>query len=170
MTLHPPGPLATYKKVCVDAVDPLRAGPGLASALHLDWRPDGAGEGGLVDPSGRYVVWVNAVADAGDKTDRVRLDVSEGGWQVTVSTPAPGRLAAWWATVLGDLAELPVRIDFVAVGDPQPGPARVHWDVATTDLDALLARGATLLRARGDDIAWHVLADPDGNPFCAFDG
>jgi hypothetical protein len=33
----------------------------------------------------------------------------------------------------------------------------------------LLDAGATLLRAKDDEIHWHVLADPEGNEFCAFD-
>jgi hypothetical protein len=36
------------------------------------------------------------------------------------------------------------------------------------DRDALLAAGATLLRAQDDDIRWDVLADPEGNEFCCF--
>ena len=44
----------------------------------------------------------------------------------------------------------------------------VHLDVTTADLDALVAAGATVLRAQDDEIGWTVLADPDGNEFCAF--
>ena len=32
----------------------------------------------------------------------------------------------------------------------------------------LLDAGATVLRARDDEIGWTVLADPEGNEFCAF--
>jgi len=39
-----------------------------------------------------------------------------------------------------------------------------------SDLDALIAAGARVLRPRNDDIGWHVLADPEGNEFCAFTG
>jgi predicted enzyme related to lactoylglutathione lyase len=46
---------------------------------------------------------------------------------------------------------------------------RLHIDVTTDDLDALVARGARVLRAKGDGgLGWTVLADPDGNEFCAF--
>jgi hypothetical protein len=45
---------------------------------------------------------------------------------------------------------------------------RVHIDVATDDVDALVAHGARVLRARGDGgLGWTILADPDGNEFCA---
>jgi hypothetical protein len=36
-------------------------------------------------------------------------------------------------------------------------------------LQALLDAGATLLRPKDSEIHWHVLADPEGNEFCAFD-
>jgi hypothetical protein len=32
-----------------------------------------------------------------------------------------------------------------------------------------LAGGATLLRPKEDDIHWWVMADPEGNEFCAFE-
>jgi len=35
-------------------------------------------------------------------------------------------------------------------------------------VDALFAAGATLLRHRDHEIDWDVLADPEGNEFCAF--
>ena len=35
--------------------------------------------------------------------------------------------------------------------------------------DELVAAGATRLRPKGGDIGWHVMADPEGNEFCAFD-
>ena len=44
---------------------------------------------------------------------------------------------------------------------------RVHLDV-WGDTAELLARGATLLRRRDDEIRWDVLADPEGNEFCVF--
>jgi hypothetical protein len=34
--------------------------------------------------------------------------------------------------------------------------------------EELLALGATLVRKRGGDIEWDILADPEGNEFCAF--
>ena len=45
-----------------------------------------------------------------------------------------------------------------------------RWAAAPADADpaALLAAGATLLREPGGDLEWWVLADPEGNEFCAF--
>jgi hypothetical protein len=44
---------------------------------------------------------------------------------------------------------------------------RMHFDVVG-DTAALLAAGATMVRAQDDDIEWDVLADPEGNEFCVF--
>ncbi len=100
------------------------------------------------------------------------------------------RLADWWCDVmgyrrLGDLdpeqAGRPAE-DPVLIVDPSgAGPAlwiapvpeakvvknRMHIDV-TGDTGALVAAGATLLRRKGGDIRWDVLADPEGNEFCCF--
>jgi hypothetical protein len=44
---------------------------------------------------------------------------------------------------------------------------RMHVDVVG-DLADLLAAGATMVRPRADGRPWDVLADPEGNEFCAF--
>jgi hypothetical protein len=93
-------------------------------------------------------------------------------------------LADWWCAALGYVrrdADRPAS-DPIAIVDPTgAGPAmwfnqvpepktvknRLHFDV-DGDRDALLAAGATLLRAQDDDIRWDVLADPEGNEFCCF--
>jgi hypothetical protein len=93
------------------------------------------------------------------------------------------RIAAWWGHVLGattvddergfsyveDIPGAPFEsIPFPPVPEPRTVKNRVHLDVTTPDLDALVAAGATVLRPQNDDIRWTVLADPDGNEFCAF--
>lgn len=93
-------------------------------------------------------------------------------------------LAAWWARVLGTDAQSEDGDDWYwltvpgapfesLVLNPVPeakvGKNRVHWDVTTADVPALMAAGAMLLRARDDEVGWHVLADPAGNEFCAFE-
>ena len=45
---------------------------------------------------------------------------------------------------------------------------RIHWDVTVHAVAPLVEVGATVLREPGGDIGWHVLADPEGNEFCAF--
>jgi glyoxalase superfamily protein len=99
------------------------------------------------------------------------------------STEACHRIAAWWAGVLGAtlvddesgysyverIAGAPFEaMTFAPVPEPKAVKNRIHVDVNTTDLDTLVAAGATVLRPQDDEIAWTVLADPDGNEFCAF--
>ena len=70
------------------------------------------------------------------------------------------RIAAWSAEVLGgravddergfswveDIAQAPFEtIDFAPVPEPKTGKNRVHLDVTTSDLAALVAAGATVL-------------------------
>lgn len=52
-----------------------------------------------------------------------------------------------------------------AVPEPKTVKNRVHLDLYVPDTAALLDLGATVL-AEHDD--WSVLADPEGNEFCAF--
>jgi hypothetical protein len=104
-------------------------------------------------------------------------------------------LAHWWAETLGarvrdytdeDRAKLreqgierieddptvavdPVDGDgpvfwFCEVPEPKRVKNRVHIDVSA-DVDALVARGATVLERLP---RWTVMADPEGNEFCAF--
>jgi hypothetical protein len=64
---------------------------------------------------------------------------------------------------------MPIQtMDFVPVPESKTAKNRVHWDVTASEPAALVAAGATLLREPGGDIGWWVLADPDGNEFCAF--
>ena len=54
------------------------------------------------------------------------------------------------------------------VPEPKTVKNRVHIDVATDDVEALVAFGARVIRAKGDDgLGWTILVDPIGNEFCA---
>jgi hypothetical protein len=57
---------------------------------------------------------------------------------------------------------------FNPVPEPKTVKNRWHCDVVSDDLDGLLDRGATLLRAPDNDVDWHVLADPEGDELCVF--
>jgi predicted enzyme related to lactoylglutathione lyase len=98
------------------------------------------------------------------------------------------RLAAFWTQVLGwqvtdrdeecvriqESADARLAIDFCRVPDgPKRGKNRLHIDVNATDrdqageLERLLALGARPADiGQGEDVTWHVLADPEGNEFC----
>jgi hypothetical protein len=54
------------------------------------------------------------------------------------------------------------------VPEPKTVKNRIHWDVVGP-VAGLVSAGATVRRAPDDEISWTVLADPDGNEFCAFE-
>lgn len=222
-------PLATYKDLCIDAVDPLAQAAFWSPLLGWELEPLDDGDACLRE-DGMVRVWVNRVPEPTTAKNRVHLDVNvasvdeardlgaevvddtqrwtvmrdpdgqvfcvfvrdepierrpyELGWDVTGDADDAHRTAAWWQTVFGgtlvddeqgysyleDVPDLPFEaICFVPVPEPKTAKNRVHLDVHTEDLERLLARGATVLREKGDGgIGWTVLADPDGNEFCAF--
>jgi Glyoxalase-like domain len=65
-----------------------------------------------------------------------------------------------------------MRIFFNNVPDPTPGKNRLHIDVNLRDddeLQRLLDLGATVVsRPEQHRERWWILADPEGNQFCAF--
>ncbi len=91
-------------------------------------------------------------------------------------------IAAWWHAVLGGELEhhdgyssvsrapgVPFEsLDFASVPEAKATKNRVHIDVTTDDIERLIHAGASVIRTRDDEIAWTVMADPDGNEFCAF--
>jgi glyoxalase superfamily protein len=91
-------------------------------------------------------------------------------------------LARWWAGIYGvDVIEndgwstlegipaMPIlTMDFAAVPEPKTVKNRIHWDVTVPAVAPLIRAGATVLREPDAEISWHVLADPEGNEFCAF--
>lgn len=103
-------------------------------------------------------------------------------YELVVDAADPAAICAWWAARFGVepqshpddpwhwLSEVP-GMDWPMVFNPVPEPKtvknRVHWDVWGSPADFLEA-GATLLRAKDYEIAWDVLADPEGNEFCVF--
>jgi Glyoxalase-like domain len=104
-------------------------------------------------------------------------------FEMAVDSADHAAQARWWAEVLGgtvtqdgrdftwieDVPGLPFdSIDFVPVPEPKTVKNRIHWDVTASDVGALVAAGATVLREPDDEIHWHVLADPEGNEFCVF--
>jgi hypothetical protein len=102
---------------------------------------------------------------------------------LVVDSADPASIARWWYEVLGGelctddeqgwwwLEKVPgmpmLSMDFVPVPEPKTVKNRIHWDVYGAT-DELRERGATLLRARDEEIRWDVLADPEGNEFCVF--
>ena len=88
---------------------------------------------------------------------RDELSPPEDGWTRPREWPVP----------IADPAGAGPLFWIIPVPEPKTVKNRMHLDVIG-DKDALVASGATLVRARGDDIEWDVLADPEGNEFCCF--
>ncbi len=103
--------------------------------------------------------------------------------ELVVDCVEPGGITRWWADVLGAKAVDDERgfsyledvpgpafdgVAFVPVPEPKTVKNRIHWDVTAQSVPALLDAGATLLRPRDAEIRWSVMADPEGNEFCAF--
>jgi hypothetical protein len=103
---------------------------------------------------------------------------------LVVDSADPRAQARWWAGVYGTgvtendgwftlegVPGMPIlTMDFVPVPEPKTVKNRIHWDVTVPSVAPLAAAGATVLREPGGDISWHVLADLEGNEFCAFTG
>jgi hypothetical protein len=143
---------------------------------------DGIGELGamvLRPPGDDRTWWVMADVEGGEFCAFVR----EGRpslpgrlYEVVVDSADPQVASKWWADVLGlhredDALSGALPFDylcFAGVPEAKAVKNRIHWDVVAPDVSALVAGGARILREPDDDIFWHVLADPEGNEFCAF--
>ncbi len=136
----------------------------------------------LAEPAGdRH--WT-VVADPEGSEACVFHGVGEDPTGLVIDSHDPLPLAEWWAEVLGariteapdgtprwlaDVPGLPFdRVKVVPSQVERRVKNRLHWDVTTDDLETLVHRGAKVLREPTADDRWYVLADPQGNEFCAF--
>jgi hypothetical protein len=159
--------------------------------VHLDVRADSVDDvvalGGAVVDAESFEHWtVMKDVEGGELcVFRTREGKPAGLMEVIVDAAEPAAIAAWWGDVLGGqhkdhedgysyVDEVPgapfAWLVFVPVPEQKTVKNRIHLDVTTTDVQLLVDAGARLLRARDDEIGWHILADPDGNEFCAFVG
>jgi hypothetical protein len=110
-----------------------------------------------------------------------------GPFELNVDAVDPPAIAGWWAERTGGTVGTRDGADFVwiegvanfpyrywvfgSVPEPKTVKNRVHWDVTLVDttIDGLVAAGARLLRPKDDEIRWWIMADPEGNEFCAFE-
>jgi hypothetical protein len=135
----------------------------------------------LVEPQSHWTVMADP--EGGEFCAFLRADVPAARLHALVVDCAdPKAQAQWWAGIYGvDVTDngrwftlegvpgMPIlTMDFVPVPESRTGKNRIHWDVAAAELLPLVEAGATVLRGPDDDIHWYVLADPEGNEFCAF--
>ena len=104
--------------------------------------------------------------------------------QIVVDARDPRALGRWWAGALGwvivadeeDEVEIRATPDalpgllFVPSSEPRRGKNRLHVDLRPDDQSAevqrLLDLGARHVDIGQGEVAWVVLADPEGNEFC----
>lgn len=104
---------------------------------------------------------------------------------VTINARAPWDQARFWAALVGgeprdsgngfvllDPGEGRVRLLFQASDQERHDPGWIHLDCSSDDREATIATvlglGGRLVDRRSDSHgAWVVLADPEGNLFCA---
>ncbi|MFG1652519.1 VOC family protein [Micromonospora sp. NPDC049275] len=161
--------------------------------VHLDLRLAGADPAALLaagarlvrEPAGAATWWVLADPEGNEFCAfPAREGTGPGPFEVVVDSVDPVRQATWWAGVVGGTIEHEPNTSsvvgaagfpwehwvFHAVPEPRTVKNRMHWDVEMLSPEpaALLDAGATLVREPIDEARWWVLADPEGNEFCAF--
>ncbi|MGN9775883.1 VOC family protein [Micromonospora sp. H33] len=162
--------------------------------VHLDLRLSGADPAPLLEAGARLVREPDAEIDwwvLADPEGNLFCAFASGEgarpgpFELVVDTADPAAQARWWAGIVGGTAEISEKGYAYIVGaagfpweywvfDPVPERKtvknRMHWDVDLLDPEptALIRAGATLLREPTDQTRWWVLADPEGNEFCAF--
>ena len=92
------------------------------------------------------------------------------GW---VARSGPGATSAAPAGFDWTDPDAAVCVDVIAVPDPETVKYRAHLELATTSalhqaelVARLMELGATPAERARSDVAWPVLADPEGNVFC----
>jgi hypothetical protein len=190
--LEPPAgrAAAPAEVIWINAVPEPRTG---GTRVHLDLRLPEADPAPLVaagatllrSPGGDIRWWVLADPEGNEFCAfPPRSGAIAGIYELVVAAGDPLAQARWWAGVVGGVVSADssgASVDGAAgfpwqhwVFDPVPWPKKVknrmHWDVtlAGSDPAPLEEAGATLLRSPDDDIRWWILADPEGNEFCAF--
>ncbi|MFI7597966.1 VOC family protein [Actinoplanes sp. NPDC049681] len=165
--------------------------PSRQTRVHLDVRLAGAEPDAIVAAGGRILRepgaepwYVLADPEGNEFCAYPAVDDRPAGiFELVVKCRDAVAQAQWWSALLGGSVALEGEAAAVRAApdfpweywlfDPVPeakdGPNRLHWHVILRDGEPsdLVARGATVLRApAGRDDAW-VLADPEGNEFCA---
>jgi hypothetical protein len=139
----------------------------------------------VVRPAGDDRTWtVMADPEGGEYCAFLRDDLpAERLHGLVVDSADPAAQAEWWGAVYGasvahnprgfstleNVPGMPIlTMDFDSVPEPKTAKNRIHWDVTVPTLQPLIDAGATVLARPNEDARWHVLADPEGNEFCAF--
>ncbi|WP_262285992.1 VOC family protein [Micromonospora sp. MA102] len=189
--IDPRAAASPAESIWVNTVPEPRTGK---TRVHLDLRLAGPEPAALLaagarlvrEPDAEISWWVLADPEGNQFCAFApREGARPGVFELVVDSADPAAQATWWARVTGGRVETTAEGAASLVGsagfpwdrwvfDPVPERKRVknrvHWDVALTgaEVTPLIAAGATLLREPTPATSWWVLADPEGNEFCAF--
>ena len=116
---------------------------------------------------------VQVVADANDPAGLARFWAAALGWEIGLEEPAE---VAVWPPGYNYPDPVALPLVFVPVPEPKTEKNRVHLDLATSSAEhhgaevrRLLDLGAAPVDIGQGDVAWAVLADPEGNEFCVLE-
>jgi len=116
---------------------------------------------------------VQVVADANDPAGLARFWAAALGWEIGLEEPAE---VAVWPPGYNYPDPVALPLVFVPVPEPKTGKNRVHLDLATSSAEhhgaevrRLLDLGAAPVDIGQGNVAWAVLADPEGNEFCVLE-
>jgi catechol 2,3-dioxygenase-like lactoylglutathione lyase family enzyme len=174
-------------------IDPVPEPRTVKTRVHLDLRADPqpliAAGATVVSEPGRDHWWLLADPEGNQFCAFPPEDGQPlGVFELIVDAGDAVAQATWWARITGGTVHTTDRGDWAWVEDaagfpwqswvfnpvPEAKAAknRLHWDVrlAGSGPDALVGAGARIVRAPDDVISWWIMADPEGNEFCAFAG
>jgi predicted enzyme related to lactoylglutathione lyase len=113
------------------------------------------------------------VIDAADPSALAAFWAAALGWEVAADEPDE---AVVWPAGFSYPSPTAMPLVFVPVREPKTGKNRLHLDLSTTseqhqaaEVERVLGLGATRADIGQGDVAWEVLADPEGNEFCVLD-
>jgi predicted enzyme related to lactoylglutathione lyase len=103
----------------------------------------------------------HVIVDANDPVRLSRFWADTLGWRIVIDDPHEVEIA-------GSDGDVPLI--FVPVPEPKLTKNRIHFDLLTEQksdtVKRLLALGGRHVDIGQRDVAWAVLADPEGNEFC----
>jgi hypothetical protein len=97
--------IASFKDLCLDAVEPDVLGPWWASTLGLTWRQRESAGGAVVGPTSGHTVWICPVPESKSVKQRVHLDIyarSLAELEATGSVVVEPQREGWAWTVMAD--------------------------------------------------------------------
>lgn len=155
--------IASYKDLCIDAVDPVRLGRFWASVLGREMSQRDDGLVVLDGPTERHRIWVNPVPEPVTVKQRVHLDVHAGSLEEVLdagATPLDVDTHRWQVVRDPEGGEL-----CVFVREQVPGERLYELVVDAHDPPALAAWWAGVLGARTEEDADDSVEAIPGAPF-----